>query len=96
MVERELKAGKLTMAMFPTAGYRMLGSAESYDSTGHTWTAAMERWQSVHVPYLTAAKMGFSTDEQRDMPYVMASGTYWAHVMFLHGSGSAGAKEERR
>jgi hypothetical protein len=43
----------------------------------------IDAWQSIHMPYRTAASMGLSTTEDGIHPYVMASGTYWAHVMIM-------------
>jgi hypothetical protein len=83
-IHGELERKRLSLPPYPTAGYRMLGPLTAYDSTAHAWTGAMERWQSLHVPFQAAAVMGLAIDEQRDMPYVMASGTFWAHLMFEH------------
>ncbi len=83
-IHAELAANKLSLPSFPTAGYRMLGSLSAIDTVTGKWTREMERWQSLHVPFQTAAAMGLAVDEQRDMPYVMASGTFWAHLMFEH------------
>jgi hypothetical protein len=89
-IEDELKQGKLHLPDHPTAGYRLLGPAASYDpATGKT-TDAMRFWQSIHMPFRTAADLGlpneteFRGPQRQAMPYVMASGTWWAHVMIEH------------
>ncbi len=82
--EREIKAGRLRLPQGPTAGYRMLGPIDGYDPATRTYTAAIERWQSVHFPYRTAEQLGLPVDRESTMPYVMASGTWWAHVMIQH------------
>jgi hypothetical protein len=68
----------------PTAGYRMLGPIAAYDPGTHTAGPAIRKWQSIHFPYRTAAELGLPTDEENAMPFVMASGTWWAHVMITH------------
>jgi hypothetical protein len=83
-IHAELAAKTLPLPAAPTAGYRMLGPLRAIDTVAGRWTREMERWQSLHVPFQTAGAMGLPIDEQRDMPYVMASGTFWAHLMFEH------------
>jgi hypothetical protein len=48
-------------------------------------------WHSIHVPYKTAAELGLPEEGQvpSDMPYVMASGTFWCHVMIMHENNAA-------
>ena len=80
-IEKELKAGTLHMRMKPSAGYRMYGPITALSKDGTAWTAEMTRWQSIHIPRATAEDMGLVTDNKPLMPYVMASGSLWAHVM---------------
>lgn len=82
--ESEIKEGRLKLPNYPTAGYRMLGPIAAYEASSRTWTAAIERWQSVHFPYQTAADMGLPTEREGTTPYVMSSGTWWSHVMIQH------------
>lgn len=82
--EAEIKTGKVRLPSQPTAGYRMLGPIGAFDPRTLTFTEAIERWQSVHFPYKTAAEVGLPVDREGTMPYVMASGTWWSHVMFQH------------
>ncbi|UHQ18752.1 hypothetical protein LVB87_11210 [Lysobacter sp. KIS68-7] len=92
-VGAEIQAGKLRLSKEPTAGYRCLGPAAGYDAARNTTDARIECWQSLHFPYRTAAEVGFPDEadvpesEQQSTPYVMASGTYWSHVMIRHPGG---------
>ena len=87
IVDAEVKAKKLEIPDHPTAGYRMLGPLSAYQATTNTVGKEIESWQSVHFPYKTAAELGLPEEGQvnRTMPYVMASGTFWSHVMIEHG-----------
>jgi len=85
-IDAELKAKKLAIPDHPTAGYRMLGPISAYQVTTNTVGKEIESWQSVHFPYKTAAEIGLPEEGQvsSTMPYVMASGTFWSHVMIEH------------
>jgi hypothetical protein len=89
-VGAEIQAGTLKVSSEPTAGYRCLGPAASYDADRNTIDARVECWQSIHFPFRTAAEVGFPDEadvpenQQRSTPYVMSSGTYWSHVMIRH------------
>lgn len=76
--------GVIRFPASPTAGYRMLGPMAGFDSVTVTTTAAIDRWQSVHFPFRTAAELGLPTDREGTMPFVMSSGTWWSHVMIVH------------
>lgn len=82
----EIKAGKLALPDRPTAGYRMLGPVSAYHAATNTAGKEIESWQSIHFPYKTAAEIGLPEEGTvaRTMPYVMASGTVWSHVMIEH------------
>jgi hypothetical protein len=82
-IDAEIRSGKLTITKAPTAGYRMYGPVTGYDPARNTVSDRIDAWQSIHMPYRTAASMGLSTTEDGIHPYVMASGTYWAHVMIM-------------
>jgi len=92
-VGAEIQAGKLKLSKEPTAGYRCLGPAAAYDAAHNAIDARIECWQSLHFPFRTAAEVGFPDEadvpesQQQYTPYVMASGTYWSHVMIRHPSG---------
>jgi hypothetical protein len=91
-VGAEIKAGKLKLSDEPTAGYRCLGPIAGYESSRNTINSQVECWQSIHFPFRTAAALGLPDEadvpesQQRNTPYVMSSGTYWAHVMLRHPS----------
>ena len=94
-IERELKDGKLKMTLAPTFGYRMLGPVSAFDPRTMSVGREIRSWQSVHLPYKTTAELGVIEDRaipqnQRTtipIPYTMASGTYWSHVMIVHPEG---------
>lgn len=85
-VDAEVRAKKLTIPDHPTAGYRMLGPMTAYDSITNTVGKEIASWQSIHFPYKTAAEIGLPEEGEvpRTTPYVMSSGTIWAHVMIEH------------
>jgi len=89
-IDAEIKAGTLKMTRETTAGYRCLGPIAALDTIAITTGLPIKCWESVHFPYRTAAEIGFPvesqvTDSMRfHVPYVMASGTYWSHVMIEH------------
>ena len=91
-VGAEIAAGQLKLSNEPTAGFRCLGSASSYDSSTNSFRDTGGCWESVHFPFRTAREVGFPDMSEvpenlrRTVPYVMASGTYWAHVMIEHPS----------
>jgi len=82
-VDAEVRSGKLRLPPGPTAGYRMYGPLAGYDPATNTVASTIDAWQSIHMPYRTAASLGMPTKEDGLQPYVMASGTYWAHVMIM-------------
>jgi hypothetical protein len=92
-VGAEIKAGKLQLSNEPTAGYRCLGPIAGYDASHNSINSQVECWQSIHFPFRTAAALGLPDEadvpesQQRGTPYVMSSGSYWAHVMLRHPSG---------
>jgi hypothetical protein len=82
-IDAEIRSGKLPITKAPTAGYRMYGPVTGYDPARNAVNDRIDAWQSIHLPYRTAASMGLPTKEDGVHPYVMASGTYWAHVMIM-------------
>jgi hypothetical protein len=88
-IDAEVKAKKLAIPDHPTAGYRMLGPISAYHADTNTVGSEIKSWQSVHFPYKTAAEIGLPEEGQvaNTMPYVMASGTFWSHVMIEHEEG---------
>jgi hypothetical protein len=89
-IEAEIKAGKLQLSSDPTAGYRCFGPSAGYDAARNSITEQVECWESIHLPFRTAAEIGVPDEadvpesQQRSRPYVMSSGTYWSHVMIRH------------
>lgn len=83
-LDEEIRSGRLRLPDHPTAGYRMLGPIKGYDPRTNSVTAEIEKWQSVHFPYKTAAELHLPTEPNGTMPFVMASGTWWSHVMIVH------------
>jgi hypothetical protein len=89
-VRDEILSGKLQLSKEPTAGYRCLGPASGYDAVHNTIDERIDCWQSIHFPFKTAAEVGFAEmdkvpeTQRSSTPYVMASGTYWSHVMIEH------------
>lgn len=83
IIDQEIKSGKLSLPSGPVAGYRMLGPASAYNAATHLTGPAIASWQSIHFPYKTAAEIGLPEEGTvtRTLPYVMASGSYWSHVM---------------
>lgn len=94
-VGAEIAAGQLKLSNEPTAGFRCLGPASSYDPATNSLSGEGHCWESVHFPFRTAREVGFPDmnevpeGQRQTVPYVMASGTYWAHVMIEHPSQDA-------
>ena len=78
------RQGAIRFPDSPTAGYRMLGPISGFDATTTGVGEAIDKWQSVHFPFHTAAELGLPTTPDGVMPYVMGSGTWWSHVMIVH------------
>jgi hypothetical protein len=71
-IDAEVKARKLAIP--------------DYRPANNTVGPEIESWQSLHFPYKTAGEIGLPEEGQASptMPYVMASGTFWSHVMIEH------------
>ncbi len=82
------RQGLIQLPASPTAGYRMLGPLSGFDSATTATTAAIDKWQSIHFPYRTAAELGLPITRDSVMPFVMGSGTWWSHVMIVHTAAS--------
>jgi hypothetical protein len=87
----DIEAGVVPLPDHPTAGYRVLGPLAEFDFESGELGPTLQKWQSVHFPFATSTELGIT--EQREgskdqltglMPFVMASGTWWSHVMFMH------------
>jgi len=83
-LDREVQTGALLSRPWqPTAGYRMLGPISGFDFQAGTADDRIDRWQSLHLPYATATQLGVTETEDGIQPFMMASGTYWAHLMIM-------------
>jgi hypothetical protein len=90
-MHREIESGRITLPDFPTAGYRIMGLLSDFDMESGEPGPRMNKWQSIHFPFFTAKELGLTELEEEVrpgepglMPYVMASGTWWSHVMIVH------------
>ena len=99
-LDKEIKGATLELPATPTAGYRMLGPANAYDPKTGAATPQLRVWQSIHMPYRTAAEIGLPDEselrpgQQPRGPYVMRSGTWWAHAMIVHEAPGGNAKAQ--
>src|SRR6266576_1121181 len=86
VVDSEIQSKKLPLPANPAAGYRMLGPISAYSPATNSVGPEIESWQSIHLPYKTAAEIGLPEEGKvpRTFPYVMTSGTFWSHVMIEH------------
>lgn len=90
-MHEEIRAGQVTLPDVPTAGYRIMGPLDDFDFEAGTPGPSTRKWQSIHFPFQTAEALGLTEAEEESqsdlpglMPFVMASGTWWAHVMIVH------------
>lgn len=90
-LRREIESGELVLPAAPTAGYRMLGPISALDFETGEAGPEIAKWQSIHFPFRTAREMGLTEVQEPSetalpglMPFVMASGTWWSHVMIVH------------
>ena len=90
-MHEEIEAGRVVLPDIPTPGYRVLGPLSEFDFEAGQPGPAMRKWQSIHFPFRTAEDLGLT--ERREvnqpnlpgqMPFVMASGTWWSHMMIVH------------
>lgn len=90
-MHRELEEGLIALPESPTAGYRIRGSMSDVDFESGTLGSDVVKWQSVHFPFRTSSELGLTEEREPSldgqpggMPFVMASGTWWSHVMIVH------------
>lgn len=87
-----IEAGTVSLPDVPTAGYRVLGPLAEFDVATGELGPSIQKWQSVHFPFRTSEELGLTELEEDGskadlpglMPFVMASGTWWSHVMIMH------------
>lgn len=83
-IAADVRAHRLVLPPWPTTGYRMLGPMSGYDALTNTVSDTIDVWQSIHTPYATAAAVGVPTEPgDWSRPFMMASGTFWSHVMIM-------------
>jgi hypothetical protein len=80
-VDAEIKSGKLKLAPVPTIGFRMAGPVDAFNPAAGTVSPAVHTWQMVIIPYATGASLSLPEKESASMPWVMAAGTFMAHIM---------------
>jgi hypothetical protein len=80
-VDAEIKSGKLKLAPVPTIGFRMAGPVDAFNPAVGTVSPAVHTWQMVIIPYATGASLSLPEKESGGMPWVMATGTFMAHIM---------------
>lgn len=80
-VDAEIKSGKLKLAPVPTIGFRMAGPVDAFNPAAGTVSPAVHSWQMVIIPYATGASLSLPETESGGMPWVMAAGTFMAHIM---------------
>jgi hypothetical protein len=83
-LEKEIKEGKVKLPDHPTTGFRMAGPAAGYDAAANTVSSKIEAWQMIIIPFATGASLGLPDKDTKNMPWVMGSGTWSAHVMVEH------------
>ncbi len=82
-MSEEIRSGTLPAPSGGTAGYRVLGPIRGYDPVTGQLGPSLDRWQSIHIPFATTETLGIGTSEHGTEPFMMASGTWWAHVMVM-------------
>jgi len=80
-LDAEIRGGRLRLPSGPTTSYGMSGPAAGYDTVTNTVSEAMAVWHRLHVPHRTAKEVGLPSSDDGRHPYLMAEGTYYAHVM---------------
>jgi len=99
-IEAETRAGTLALPKQPAAAFRALGPADAYNPSTGAVTRQMQIWHALHMPFATAEAMGFpdestvSIEERARTPYVVASGTWWSHVMIQRAAPRVSTRSE--
>jgi hypothetical protein len=79
----ELRNGTLPLPAFPTTGYRVYGPLRDFNAVTHEMGPGLDRWQSIHMPFATRAALGVTDVEHGTDIYMMAEGSWWAHLMIM-------------
>ena len=83
-LEKEIKAGKLTLPVQSSVGFAMRGPMKAYSPATQTVSGEIKSWQMVQVPYATGKALALPEQSSPGMPWVMAAGTWMAHIMIEH------------
>jgi len=83
MREAEIAAGSLSIPEHPSALYSISGPEGCYDAATGTLCEDARRLYVVYIPYATAETTGLSTDATHGVPWLMAEGKPWAHIMMM-------------
>lgn len=83
-IEKEIKAGKLTLPRETTVGFAMMGPIRGYNPATNTVNSDIKAWQTIMVPYATGATLGLPEKPSKGMPWVMHPGMWMAHIMIEH------------
>jgi hypothetical protein len=80
-LDAEIKSGKLKRPPVPTIGFRMAGPVDAFNPATGIVSPPAHTWQMVIIPYATGASLSLPEKESGGMPWVMAAGTFMAHIM---------------
>ena len=83
-MEKEIKAGKLSLPSQTTVGFVMRGPMNGYSPATNTTTTEIKSWQTIQVPFATGKTTGLPEQPTKGLPWVMATGTWMAHIMVEH------------
>lgn len=83
LAPRAVDAQGVSPASGPVAGYRILGPLRGYHAETNSTDSTLDPWQSLHIPHASASALGMVEASDGIEPYLMAAGTWWAHVMIL-------------
>jgi hypothetical protein len=83
-VEKEIKGGKLALPRETTVGFALSGPMTGYNPATNTVTGYIKSWQMIMVPFATGKTLDLPEQSSKGMPWVMAAGTWMAHIMVEH------------
>lgn len=75
----EVESGAVGGSSFPAVGYAFRGAADTYGKD--VTEIEGESWQLIGVPFATGESIGVIEEPEGSMPWIMASGTPFAHIM---------------
>jgi hypothetical protein len=83
-IEKEINAGKLNLPSQTTVGFAMRGPINGYNPATNTTGAEIKSWQMIMVPFATGKTLALPEQPIKGVPWVMAAGTWMAHIMIEH------------